>query len=93
MKQQDMELIHPKLKTGIPTRRVIQTKICYITAGDKYPSTALLSMMPAKDVPLQLVERALMQELEALATDGITQKELQRIKKVIKTFLDLLSMW
>ena len=51
-------------------------------AGDKYPCAALLSVLPAKGVSLQAAEEIAMQELNSLASDGLTEKELQRVKKV-----------
>ena len=51
-------------------------------AGDKYPCTALLSVLPSKDVSLQEAEEIAMQELNSLASEGLTDKELQRVKKV-----------
>lgn len=42
-----------------------------------------MSVLPAKDLSLQEAERDAMQILDSLASDGITKRELQRIKKVL----------
>ena len=52
-------------------------------AGDKYPCCALLSVLPAKDISLETAETEVMQVMDSLASEGITQKELQRIKKAL----------
>lgn len=50
--------------------------------GDKHACVTLLYALPASGVSLPAVERALADQISALADTGPTQKELQRIKKV-----------
>jgi len=52
------------------------------SAGEKYPGAALASIRPAKGVSLEAAEASLMQELARLSNDGLTAKELERIKTV-----------
>ena len=63
----------------------MDVSVVSLPPGDKYPCCALLSVLPAKGVSLQDVEREAMQVLDSLASEGITEKELQRIKKVSLT--------
>lgn len=42
----------------------------------------MLYVKPTREVTLQAAQKGLNEELSALASDGITFKELQRIKKV-----------
>lgn len=49
--------------------------------GDKHACVMLLYALPAKGVGLLGIERALADQLSALAASGPTDRELQRIKK------------
>ncbi|KAK9915474.1 hypothetical protein WJX75_009718 [Coccomyxa subellipsoidea] len=55
--------------------------------GDKHACVTLLYALPASGVSLPAVERALADQISALADTGPTQKELQRIKKGAKVML------